>query len=82
MSGGENSTDSNFYKVHPRIKQYKNGVAQPGVLCVKPDATVIYQWAIEPSVVSASSDWGVVTVLLACFKTDFYSQSYNQQCGM
>ncbi len=50
VSGGENATA--FYKVHPKIKQYKYGVAQPGVLCVKPDATVVYAWAIEPSTVS------------------------------
>ena len=30
ISGGENSTDSYFYKVHPAIKHYKYGVAQPG----------------------------------------------------
>ena len=30
ISGGENSTDSRFYKVHPAIKHYKYGVAQPG----------------------------------------------------
>ena len=52
VSGGENSTDSGFYKVHPKIKEYKHGVAQPGVLCVKPDKTVLYAWAINPSFVS------------------------------
>lgn len=51
ISGGENATDSGFYKVHPKIKLYKYGVAQPGVLCVKPDASVLYSWAINPSVV-------------------------------
>ena len=30
ISGGENATDSYFYKVHPEIKHYKYGVAQPG----------------------------------------------------
>ena len=52
ISGGENATDSTFYKVHPRIKNYKDGVAQPGVLCVKPDKTVLYAWAINPHFVS------------------------------
>lgn len=52
ISGGENSTDSGFYKVHPKIKNYKHGVAQPGVLCVKPDGSKIYTWAIDPSFVS------------------------------
>lgn len=52
VSGGENSTDSGFYKVHPAIKKYKNGVAQPGVLCVKPDSSVLYAWAIDPAFVS------------------------------
>jgi len=49
ISGGENATDSNFYKVHPKIKLYKHGVAQPGVLCVKPDKSVLYAWAIDPN---------------------------------
>lgn len=52
ISGGENATDSNFYQVHPKIKHYKHGVAQPGVLCVKPDKTVLYAWAIDPSVMN------------------------------
>ena len=30
ISGGENANDSYFYKVHPEIKHYKYGVAQPG----------------------------------------------------
>ena len=30
ISGGENANDSTFYKVHPKIKEYKYGVAQPG----------------------------------------------------
>ena len=51
ISGGENATDSGFYKVHPKIKTYKHGVAQPGLLCVKPDKTVLYAWAIIPSLV-------------------------------
>ncbi len=51
ISGGENATDSSFYKMHPRIKLYKHGVAQPGVLCIKPDSTVLYAWAIDPSAV-------------------------------
>jgi hypothetical protein len=52
ISGGENATDSGFYKIHPEIKKYKSGVAQPGVLCVKPDASVLYAWAIDPKFVS------------------------------
>lgn len=52
VSGGENSTDSGFYKVHPAIKKYKHGVAQPGVLCVKPDASVLYAWAIDPKLMN------------------------------
>lgn len=52
ISGGENSTDSNFYKAHPYISKYKYGVAQPGVLCIKPDTTVLYEWAIDPNFVS------------------------------
>ena len=52
VSGGENATDSTFYQVHPKIKYYKNGVAQPAVLCIKPDRTVLYNWAIVPQLVS------------------------------
>lgn len=56
ISGGENATDSGFYKVHPKIKNYKYGVAQPGVLCVKPDASVVYAWAINPALVSTGGE--------------------------
>ena len=54
ISGGENSTDSGFYKVHPKIKEYKWGVAQPGVLCVNSDRKPLYAWAINPSFVSCT----------------------------
>ena len=50
ISGGENDP-SKFYKNHPKIKLYKYGVAQPGVLCIKPDNSVLYKWAIDPSLV-------------------------------
>lgn len=69
ISGGENATDSSFYQSHPQIKHYKHGVAQPGVLCVKPDRTVLYAWAINPSFMNlgGASDrpvpadiWGLV----------------------
>ncbi len=55
ISGGENSTDSGFYKVHPKIKEYKWGVAQPGVLCVNSDRKPLYAWAINPSFVSCTN---------------------------
>jgi len=35
--------------VYKAIKEYEFGVAQPGVLCIKPDKTVLYSWAIIPS---------------------------------
>ena len=35
ISGGENSTDSTFYKIHPKIKEYKHGVVQPGLLTLE-----------------------------------------------
>ena len=57
VSGGENATDSRFYQVHPKIKYYKNGVAQPAVLCVKSDRKVLYQWAVVPQLVSCVSKW-------------------------
>jgi hypothetical protein len=49
VSGGENATDSTFYKVHPKISQYKYGVVQPAVLCINKEKTVLFAWAIEPS---------------------------------
>ena len=52
ISGGENSTDSGFYKVHPKIKTYKHGVVQPGVLCVDAEGKKLYAWAIDPAFVS------------------------------
>ena len=51
ISGGDNASDSSYYQVHPHIKLYKHGVAQPGVLCIKPDSTVLYSWAIDPALV-------------------------------
>lgn len=45
--GGEHP--STFSKVHPFIKLYPNGVAQPGLVCIKPDRSVLFSWAIEPS---------------------------------
>ncbi len=34
---------------YKRFGLYPNGVVQPGVLCMKPDKTILYQWAIIPS---------------------------------
>lgn len=33
-------------------KGYANGMAQPAVLVIKKDGTVLYKWAIEPGLVS------------------------------
>ena len=52
ISGGENSTDSSFYKVHPTIKLYKYGVVQPAVLCVDTEGKKLFAWAIDPKFVS------------------------------
>ena len=52
ISGGENSTDSSFYKVHPEIKHYKYGVVQPAVLCVDTEGKKLFAWAIDPKFVS------------------------------
>jgi hypothetical protein len=49
ISGGEGSTDSSFYKMHPKIKLYKHGVAQPGVLCVNEKGEKLFAWAIDPA---------------------------------
>ena len=71
VSGGENSTDSGFYKVHPQIKQYKWGVAQPGVLCVNSDRKPLYAWAINPSFVSSTDNVYILLLLfgLCCLAT-------------
>ena len=34
------------------FKPYEHGVVQPGVLCVRPDASVVYSWAVVPNKVS------------------------------
>jgi hypothetical protein len=88
VSGGENATDSNFYQVHPKIKNYKHGVAQPGVLCVKRDRTVLYSWAIDPSSMNlgGASDrpvpadiWAVVQLKMAGTASDQeIQQAYNR----
>lgn len=60
--------------VHPKIRQYPNGVVQPGVLCVGPERKVLFAWAIDPSVMNlgGASDrpvprniWTVVQAKLA-----------------
>ncbi len=43
----QTSQDNKYFKL------YEHGVAQPGVLCVRPDASVIYSWAIIPSEVKS-----------------------------
>ena len=40
--------------VYKKIKEYEFGVAQPGVLCIKPDRAVLYQWRIIPAEVKAT----------------------------
>lgn len=45
ITEGKNS-DKSYYQ------PYEHGVAQPGVLVVKPDMSVLYSWAINPSEVS------------------------------
>jgi hypothetical protein len=42
-------SDSQVY----RLRGYKNGLAQPAVLVLGQDGTVMYRWAIVPSLVSA-----------------------------
>jgi hypothetical protein len=41
-------TDSQLY----RLRGYKHGMAQPALLVVKSDGTVLQRWAIVPSLVS------------------------------
>ena len=36
---------------------YMSSISSSGVLCVKPDKTVLYTWAINPSVVSQVEVW-------------------------
>lgn len=91
ISGGENATDSSYYKFHPKIKDYKHGVAQPGVLCVKPDKTVLYAWAINPSFMNlgGASDrpvprdiWTVVQAKLANPSDDSIPQTQIRSRGV
>jgi hypothetical protein len=49
ISGVETPTEGKFYKVYSNYRNYSHGYAQPGVLCMTPDRTVQYSWAIEPS---------------------------------
>jgi hypothetical protein len=49
VSGVENQTEGKFYKVYSNFRNYSHGYAQPGVLCMTPDRTVLYSWAIEPT---------------------------------
>lgn len=74
ISGGENSTDSNFYKIHPKIKEYKHGMVQPAVLCITNERKVLFSWAIDPSVTNLGGAshrpipadiWGIVQTKLA-----------------
>lgn len=44
-------TDSQLY----RLRRYKHGLAQPALLVLKSDGTVLQRWAIVPSLVSAMS---------------------------
>ncbi len=37
---------------HLYYKAFTHGILQPGILCIKPDRTVLYSWASEPNEVS------------------------------
>ena len=53
VSGGEDSTDTTYTEnKYMNTEKYRRGVAQPAVLCVKSDGTVLYAWASDPSTVS------------------------------
>jgi hypothetical protein len=44
-------SDSQLY----RLRGYKHGMAQPALLAIKSDGTVLYQWAIVPSLVRTAA---------------------------
>ena len=46
ITGGPGTEDQDLYH---EIRKYPNGVVQPAVLCIKPDATVLYKWHIIPA---------------------------------
>ena len=50
-----------FGEKYEKLGPYPNGLAQPGVLCMKSDKTILYQWAIIPAEVrshpQALSSW-------------------------
>ncbi len=47
-------SDSQVY----RLRGYKHGLAQPAVLVIRQDGTVMYRWAIVPSLVSECRNLG------------------------
>merc|ERR1712105_100557 len=40
---------SGFYKIHPEIKKYKNGIYQPGLLYITREKEVLYSWVCNPN---------------------------------
>ena len=49
ITGGPGSENEDLYY---KIREYPNGMSQPGILLVKPDLTVVYSWASQPKKVS------------------------------
>ena len=49
ITGGPGTENEDLYH---KIREYPNGMSQPGILLVKPDLTVVYSWASLPKKVS------------------------------
>ena len=52
ITGGPGSENEDLYY---KIREYPNGMSQPGILLVKPDLTVVYSWASQPKKVSVNN---------------------------
>ena len=70
ITGGPGTEDQDLYH---EIRKYPNGVVQPAVLCIKPDATVLYKWHIIPAEVCVLL-W-LLLLLCICTPVDVYGKN-------
>ncbi len=65
ISGGDNATDSRYYQIHPFIKPYKHGVAQPGQFLPVPCNRRSFLSSTPTELINKIRNTGaVITVLL------------------
>ena len=58
ITGGPGTEDQDLYH---EIRKYPWGVVQPAVLCIKPDASILYSWRIVPAEVVTRLKSSVLT---------------------